>query len=205
MANPDCRAQGKRLMVDGRCNQPYTSIMNLREFIRSRESEIKAEMAKLRAELAELQAARQAIDGASGEAGTAHEADGPRRLTQRDMIQQALDARPEGGTSDRIAEWVNEAHGIDMSRSTASSQLSRMGGEGAVVLDKSTKIWRSAKHARRNGDVGLPLNENAPPFSEGGADTEEGDASSGERQPAYADGGIEPARAAQPGEPYGSR
>lgn len=161
-------------MVDGRCNQPYTDIMNLREFIRARESEIKAEMASLRAELAELQAARHAIDSASGEARAAHETDGTRRLTQRDMIQQALDERPEGGMSDKVAEWVNEAHGINMSQTTASSQLSRMKRDGDVVLDMSTKIWRSAKHVPL-GQTVLPSPENVSSSTEEEADEEEVD------------------------------
>lgn len=131
----------------------------LRDFINAREAEVKASIKTLNDELRELRTAKAAIDG-GGVVAPARAAQG--RMTHRDMIVAVLDDRPEGGTSDKVIEWVNEKFDTDISQASMSSQLSRAKSDGAVTLEQGTKIWRSAKHSPK---------ENEPP--EGGSETEE--------------------------------
>ncbi|WP_146636270.1 hypothetical protein [Nioella nitratireducens] len=130
----------------------------LRDFINARESEIKASIKALNDELRELRAAKSAIDGS---APAAERASG-NRVTHRDMIVAVLDERPNGGTSDKVIEWVNAEFGVEISQASMSSQLSRAKSDGVVSLEQSTKIWRSAKHSAK---------ENEPPV--GGSETGE--------------------------------
>lgn len=133
---------------------------SLREFISSREAEIKAQIKALNDELRELRAAKSAIDGAGS---AARDAPGGNRMTHREMIVAALDARPEGGTSDAVIEWVEKDFGIQISQASISSQLSRAKSDGVVTLETRTKTWRSSKHS---------VKENEPP--KGGSETGEG-------------------------------
>ena len=132
----------------------------LRDFIVTREGEVRAQIKALNDELRELRAAKSAIDGAPAPGA---ERASSRRRTHRDMIVDVLAERPEGGTSDKVIEWVNEKFGVEISQASMSSQLSRAKSDGAVSLDMSTKVWRSAKHSevRRGLPSGLPQPENS--------------------------------------------
>lgn len=121
----------------------------LRDFINAREAEIKAQMKTLNDELRELRAAKSAIEGSTTSQGVAA-SNG--RMTHREMIVAVLDERPDGGTSDKVIEWVNDRFGVEISQASISSQLSRAKSDGAVSLDMSTKIWRSAKHSIKKNE-----------------------------------------------------
>jgi hypothetical protein len=130
----------------------------LREFIDAREAQVREQIRALNAELAELKAAKSAIS-----CGSAVDVTRPSqgRLTHRDMIAAVLGNSPDGGTSDKVVEMVKARFGVDVPLSSMSSQLSRAKGDGVVVLDTTTKIWRSARHS---------VKENGPP--EGGPEAE---------------------------------
>jgi len=131
----------------------------LRDFLATREAEIKTHIKALDDELREIRTAKSAIDGVSAPVNeSAHST----RTTHRDLIVASLDKRPKGGTSDKVIEWVNEDFGVEISQTSISSQLSRAKSDNAVTLEPSTKIWRSAKHAAK---------ENEPPS--GGSETGE--------------------------------
>jgi hypothetical protein len=136
----------------------------LRDFINARESEVKAQIKALNDELRELRTAKSAIEGGNSVVAERMRSN---RVTHRDMIVAVLDERPEGGTSDKVIEWVNEKFDVEISQASISSQLSRAKSDGVVSLDTSTKTWRSAKHSAI---------KNEPP--EGGSGAEEVSASS---------------------------
>lgn len=121
----------------------------LREFIESREVDVKAQIRALQDELRELRAAKSAIDGGDHPAKVAR---GTERMTQRDMIVAVLDDHPEGGTSDKVINWVREQFGVEVSQASISSQLSRAKSDGVLTLEPSTKIWRSAKHSAKKNE-----------------------------------------------------
>lgn len=120
----------------------------LRDFINAREADVKVQIKALNDELRELRAAKSAIDGASP---TKSDRAGSNRLTHRDMIVDVLDERPEGGTSDKVIEWIKEKFSIEIPQASMSSQLSRAKSDGAVSLDMSTKTWRSVKYSETHG------------------------------------------------------
>jgi len=136
----------------------------LRDFIAARESDVKAQIKALNDELRELRTAKSAIDGDSDQAVEKPQSS---RMTHRDMIVAVLDGRPEGGTSDKVIEWIKEQFGVEISQASMSSQMSRAKSGKLLTLDQGTKIWRSAKHS---------LKKNEPP--EGGSGAEEVKASS---------------------------
>jgi hypothetical protein len=137
---------------------------SLRDFINARESEVKAQIKALNDELRELRTAKSAIDSHSP---SVDERRKPERMTHRQMIVEVLDKRPDGGTSDKVIEWVNDDFGVEISQASISSQLSRAKSDGVLTLDMSNKVWRSVKHS---------VKENEPP--EGGSETGEGATSS---------------------------
>lgn len=118
----------------------------LREFIERREAEIKAQIRELHNELRDLKAAksaimvRQAPEVAASSTG---------RVTHRDMILAVLSSKPDGGTADRVIEWVHEMFGVEIPQASISSQLSRAKSEGALTLEQGTKIWRLATEPRK--------------------------------------------------------
>ncbi|ATG48413.1 hypothetical protein CEW89_13085 [Celeribacter ethanolicus] len=131
----------------------------LRDFIANREGEVKAQIKALNDELRELRAAKSAIDG--GPSPVADRVPSG-RMTHRDMIVAILDERPEGGTSDKVIEWVREKFDVDIPQASMSSQLSRAKSDDVLTLDPSTKVWRLSKHSAK---------ENEPPL--GGSETGE--------------------------------
>lgn len=150
----------------------------LRDFIANREAQVKAQIKALNDELRELKAAKSAIDGSAPDNGGTSSSS---RMTHRDMIVAVLDERPDGGTSDKVIQWVKQAFDVEISKASMSSQLSRAKSDGVVGLEIATKTWRSAKHSTK---------ENEPP--EGGSETGEGRTSP---DPAQAPG-YSPSRAA---------
>jgi len=132
----------------------------LRDFINAREAEVKAQIKALNDELRELRTAKSAIDAPpapSAERGASN------RVTHRDMIIAVLDERPEGGTSDKVIEWIREKFDTEIPQASMSSQLSRAKSDGVVSLDMSTKVWRSAKHSEEcdESTLAAPQHENS--------------------------------------------
>ncbi len=142
----------------------FAMSQTLRDFIATRESEVRAQIKTLNDELRELRAAKSAIDGGALPVASRGQ---PTRMTHRDMIVAVLDDHPEGGTSDRVIEWISEKYETEIPQASMSSQLSRAKSDGLLELDTSTKIWKSAKHSSK---------ENEPP--KGGSETGEVTASS---------------------------
>jgi len=132
----------------------------LRDFINAREAEVKAQIKALNDELRELRAAKSAIDGPPAPGA---ERSPSSRITHRDMIVAVLDERPEGGTSDKVIEWIREKFDTEIPQASMSSQLSRAKSDGAVSLDMPTKTWRSAKHSEvsRGLPSATPQHENS--------------------------------------------
>ena len=162
----------------------------LRDFINAREGEVKAHIKALNDELRELRAAKSAIEGSTPSQGAAASSN---RMTHRDMIVAVLDERPAGGTSDKVIEWVTDKFGVEISQASISSQLSRAKSDGAVSLDMSTKIWRSAKHS---------VKKNEPP--EGGSEAEDVSSSSYQEGQRTVPGLSSASQGAAP-TPFGSR
>jgi hypothetical protein len=137
----------------------------LREFLASRRSGIKAEIAALRRELQEIDAAERAISG------TAQSSPAPATvvsvaggLSIKDKILAVLRDCPEGGDVATIIDLIQQQFGETIVKSSLSPQLSRLKGEGRVVTEH--KIWRLAANTAPN--VGLwPLKENEPPAPQG--------------------------------------
>lgn len=162
----------------------YGMTKTLRDFIASRETDIKEQIKALHDELRELRAAKSAIDS---EVAQPAKKPASERKTHRDMIVSALDARSEGGTSDRVIEWVKADFDVEISQASMSSQLSRAKSDGAVSLDISTKTWRSKKHSEERDEPTLtaPQHENSEPAGSEEAKTEDASNTSGFHNPNF--------------------
>jgi hypothetical protein len=121
----------------------------LRDFINAREAEVKASIKALNEELRELRTAKSAIEDSGAQSAERMTSS---RMTHRDMIVAVLDDRPEGGTSDKVIQWVHEQFGVDIAQASMSSQLSRAKSDGALTLEQGTKIWRSATHSPKENE-----------------------------------------------------
>jgi hypothetical protein len=113
-------------------------VFTLRDFLASREAEIREQIKLLRAELAELKKAKSAIeqpDGASDEAADAEVRDSG-RITIKEMVRTIF-ARPEaaqGMVAGEILEAVERTFNTKLERTSLSPQLSRLRESGDVVL-----------------------------------------------------------------------
>lgn len=112
----------------------------LREFIVKRQNEVREAMRALKAEEAELRIALHAIDERAPEAPS-RLATKSSRMTIKSKILAVLEDRPDGGTADDVIQWVLEAHGTEVPRSSMSPQLSRLKADGEVALSPTTKNW----------------------------------------------------------------
>lgn len=141
------------------------TMQTLREFITTRQTEIRTQIAALRAEDQELRIALAAIDtDASPSAPRSSNRGRVSRQTIKDKIVEVLRAHPEGGTAEAIIEWVQQTHGTEIPRNSLSPQLSRLKQDGAVIRDDESKKWRLIETEQSPEG-------NAPP--EGGADAGE--------------------------------
>lgn len=113
----------------------------LRDFIASREGEIKAQIKALNDELRELTIAKSALSGTTMPLESKGQIE---RLTQRDMIIAVLDDEPFGATSDRVIDLIRTRFGVEIAQSTMSSQLSRAKSAGLLTLDAESKTWSIA-------------------------------------------------------------
>lgn len=113
-------------------------VFTLRDFLASREAEIREQIKLLRAELAELKRAKAAVeqpDGASDEAGDGEVRDSG-RTTIKDMVRSVF-ARPEaakGMAAGEVLDAIERAFNVQIERTSLSPQLSRLRESGDVVL-----------------------------------------------------------------------
>lgn len=126
----------------------------LREFIATRRSEIKDQMASLRAELRQLDAA----DRAAAETETGSNAAPSRqsvvraaRPTIMDMILDVLKGQPDGAKSDEIIEAVKTKFNVEVPRSSMSPQLSRLKARGNLVMTNNN-VWRLTEYETPSED-----------------------------------------------------
>ena len=139
----------------------------LREFLSSRRSGIKAEIAALRRELQEIDAAERAISGAGPNGTTpASTPSGSGGTSIKDKILAVLQERPEGAEAATIIDLIQQKFGETIVKSSLSPQLSRLKSEGRVISDH--KIWRLSASAIQNEGLGF-FKENEPPAPQGEA------------------------------------
>ena len=104
----------------------------LRDFIASRETDIKAQMKALRKELGELKAAKSALEARTTPFGPDGQVQGT--MTIKDMIRDVLKSAPQGQTSTEIQTKIAEHFNRQIERTSLSPQLSRMKDDGEVTL-----------------------------------------------------------------------
>ncbi len=113
-------------------------VFTLRDFLASREAEIREQIKLLRAELAELKRAKAAVeqpDGSSDDA-TDGEVRDSGRMTIKEMVRTIF-ARPEaaqGMVAGEILDAVERTFNTKLERTSLSPQLSRLRESGDVVL-----------------------------------------------------------------------
>lgn len=97
-------------------------------------------------------------------------------MTMKELVRKALAEQfPNGATARQMLDYFNGAWGRkDIVRSSFSPQLSRMKGDGEIVL--KGMVWKLTDAAEQSDHLGAQaLNENGPP--EGGPDAGEVSAS----------------------------
>jgi hypothetical protein len=104
----------------------------LRDFILTRESEIKSQIKALRAELCDLKVAKSALEPQVGALGT--DSSSSAIKTIKEMIRDALKSSPVGLTSTEILIKINDIGLRHIERTSLSPQLSRMKEDGEVTL-----------------------------------------------------------------------
>ena len=109
----------------------------LRDFIASRETDIKAQIKALRVELNDLKLAKSALDSH----GSALVTQTPLATTKtiKDMIREVLKSNADGLTSTEILAKINDQTDRQIERTSLSPQLSRMKEDGEVALTEN--LW----------------------------------------------------------------
>ncbi|MBB5729932.1 hypothetical protein [Sphingomonas prati] len=115
-------------------------MFTLRDFIASREIEIREQIKLLRAELAELKRARVAVDQPDGhsDGGSENDVRDANRVTIKDMVRSVF-ARPEasaGMVVGEVLDAIERLFGTKIERTSLSPQLSRLRESGDVVLQE---------------------------------------------------------------------
>lgn len=136
----------------------------LRDFISTRESEIKAQIKALRAELGDLKVAKSALDPH----GSALGADSAPSATKtiKEMIRDVLKSNPQGLTSTEILIKINEFSARKIERTSLSPQLSRMKEDDEVTLQNNfwflTGIGEFARNAAESQFIDLEAGSFGP-------------------------------------------
>lgn len=112
----------------------------LRDFIASREIEIRDLQKALKLEFRELQLAKAALDGQQN-ASSSVSTSGP---TIKEMARELLSNAPKGLTSAGVLEGIKKSFGRDIERTSLSPQLSRLKDDGELVLEG--EVWLSRVH-----------------------------------------------------------
>lgn len=110
------------------------------EYIASRRSDIKAQIAALKAEMRELEIAELAVAGGSSSEG---KVDSSAKTTIKDYVMAVLSENSGGLDSAGIIKQVYEKFAITIKRPSLSPQLTRLKEDRRVVLDGT--IWRIAE------------------------------------------------------------
>ena len=121
---------------------------------------------ELKAELEEIKALKVAIKGASGETvnkprkRSRNPADGP---TFQEMIRSVLLEKGCGADALEIIELIKIKYGKEIMRTSLSPQLSRMKGNGHIILDDKT--WLLPEHNVRKATErtmpGMPVSKDS--------------------------------------------
>jgi hypothetical protein len=119
----------------------------LREFLATRETEVREQIKLLREELAELKRAKAAIEQADvpDDSASDSEVRDSSRMTIKDMIRSVL-ARPEaanGMAAGELLDAINRAFSTVIERTSLSPQLSRLRDSGDAVLQDGR--WYSSE------------------------------------------------------------
>lgn len=133
--------------------------MSVRDFLASREAELKEKKSAIVAELAEIKALKSALDGVSPAAGRKKSAE----PTIKDMIVEVLEDSPGGSTSDEIIAMVAEKYGKSVPRSSMSPQLSRLKNDDLVARESDKwllpKFASQAVEGASNPNTALPAHD----------------------------------------------
>lgn len=115
-------------------NQAMTT---LRDFIATRETDVKAQIKALRKELSELKAAKSVLESRAAPLG--HDGPVQSSMTIKDMIRDVLKSAPQGLTSTEIQAKITEHFSRQIERTSLSPQLSRMKDDSEVTLNDN--MW----------------------------------------------------------------
>ena len=133
-----------------------TDDLDLWQFLERREEEIIRKRKALSDELEALREARASLENRRRH--PPRSAIIQEKLTIKEMVRNVLSRNPEGGTSDQIANWINEIHGVEVARTSLSPQLSRLKADDQITLHDETGVWQlvGSPHGRK-----LSLSERA--------------------------------------------
>lgn len=139
-----------------------SSDLNLWQYLEQREEEIVRKRQELKEELEALRGARATLE--MTQRGKRN-ADAEEKLTIKEMIRSVLWRNPEGGTSDQVAFWINQFHGVEVARTSLSPQLSRLKADGEVDLNEERGFWRLTEAGKRQEKERLAaLSDDLPAF-----------------------------------------
>lgn len=130
----------------------------LRDFISTRESEIKAHIKVLRVELGELKVAKSALEPQGSIVVT--DSANPATKTIKEMIRDVLKSSHQGLTSTEILFKINELFSKKIERTSLSPQLSRMKEDCEVTLHDNSWFLAVASQAISNDAVDQQITDN---------------------------------------------
>jgi hypothetical protein len=141
----------------------------LRDFIASREAEIREQLKALKAEQKELQVAKAALDGQEPAAASAQSSS----PTIKEMALYVLrtEAAKEGMTSHQILAGIKQEFGRDIDRTSLSPQLSRLKTDEEIGLIGEKWFSKERYDAQlRQAEVDELIGWQAPPEQEEDSD-----------------------------------
>lgn len=133
----------------------------LRDFITSREGEIREQMKALRSEMKELQLAKAALGGQGDAPESAAASSAP---TIKDMAKAVLAKAEKGLTANEILDAIKAEFQRAIERTSLSPQLSRLKDTGDVVLHGDR--WWTPDAYRKFQDELVAAFDAEPDFSE---------------------------------------
>lgn len=121
----------------------------IRDFISKRRAELEAKLSALAepiyAELAELDAAEAALapKRAQQQADGDQRATDENKMTIKDMVLDVLGVVPSADANE-VLKYIKQRFGVELARTSLSPQLSRLKGDGKIVL--RGKRWSLAQN-----------------------------------------------------------
>ena len=123
--------------------------MNIRDFIASRETELKQQQATIRAEMAEIKALKATLDATSdGEPAPRRKSSSP---TIKDLIEQVLEDWQDGATAEEIIKDVADKFSKNVPRSSMSPQLTRLKNDDRIT--RWNDRWILPKYVPDNSSI----------------------------------------------------